>query len=47
MSIKRSLKEEKGHRHPYISPQGTCVNIARKAAVGIVSRELLSDDVFT
>lgn len=47
MSIKRNLKEGKGHRHRYISLWGICVNIARKAAVRIVSRELLSDDAFT
>lgn len=40
MVIKRSLEEGKGHRHPYISLWGICVNKARKAAVGIVSREL-------
>jgi len=46
MDIKRSLREGKGHRHPYISLQGICINGARKAAVGIVSRKLLSHDVF-
>lgn len=47
MDIKRSLKEGKRLGHPYISLWVICVNKARKAAVGIVSRELLSDDVFT
>lgn len=46
MDIKSNLREGKGYRHPYISLWDICINKARTAAVGIVSRELLTD-VFT
>lgn len=36
MGIKRSLEEGKGHRRPYISLWGICINKTRKAAAGIV-----------
>lgn len=36
MGIKSSLEEGKGHRRPYISLWGICINTDRKAAAGIV-----------